>query len=177
MLEFFYQWFWHMIFCKFDQSISIFPYEKAVGHRLIVASALKELTNMAAMLDFVLISTLYLKNWWWKYILDSMALKKKFQQHDDYGMYVIFWGGGGDPSHNGRHLGFVEIGKGMISFLILLMSFLCRGTKIFFFNCKSEEYSCFFLEKWRYMVLHNIKLPVCKIYVDKFNIIKYWWSK
>ena len=42
-----------MIFCKFDQSISIFPYEKAVGHRLIVASALKELTNMAAMLDFV----------------------------------------------------------------------------------------------------------------------------
>ena len=24
-----------------------------------------------------------------------MALKKKFQQHDDYGMYVIFWGGGG----------------------------------------------------------------------------------
>ena len=27
------------------------------------------------------------------------------------------------------------------------------------------------------MVLHNIKLPVCGIYVDKFNIIKYWWSK
>ena len=55
-----------MIFCKFDQSISIFPYEKAVGYRLIVASALKELTNMAAMLDFVLtwlISTFYLKNW------------------------------------------------------------------------------------------------------------------
>ena len=50
-----------MIFCKFDQSISIFPYEKAGGHRLIVASALKELTNMAAMLDFVLISTFYLK--------------------------------------------------------------------------------------------------------------------
>ena len=24
-----------------------------------------------------------------------MALKKKFQQHDDYGMYVIFWGEGG----------------------------------------------------------------------------------
>ena len=43
-----------MIFCKFDKSISIFPYEKAVGHRLIVAPALKELTNMAAMLDFVL---------------------------------------------------------------------------------------------------------------------------
>ena len=123
----FNQWYWHMIFCKFDQSISIFPYEKAVGHRLIVASALKELTNIAAMLDFALISTFYLKNWWWKYILDSIALKKKFQQHDDYGMYVIFWGGG-DPSHNGRHLGFVEIRKGMISFLILLMSFLCRGT-------------------------------------------------
>ena len=33
--------------------------EKAVGHRLIVAPALKELTNMAAMLDFVLISTFY----------------------------------------------------------------------------------------------------------------------
>ena len=27
------------------------------------------------------------------YILDSMALKKKFQQLDDYGMKVIFWGG------------------------------------------------------------------------------------
>ena len=25
------------------------------------------------------------------------------------------------------------------------------------------------------MVLHNIKL--CGIYVDKFNLIKYWWSK
>ena len=48
-------------------------------------------------------------------------------------------GGGGNASHNGRHLGFVEIRKGMISFLILLMSFLCRGTKIFFFNSKSEE--------------------------------------
>ena len=95
MLEFLINDLWHMIFFKFDQSISIFPYEKDVGHRLIVASALKELTNMAAMLDFVLISTFYLKNWWWKYILDSMALKKKFQQHDDYGMYVIFWGGGG----------------------------------------------------------------------------------
>ena len=63
MLEFLINDFWHMIFCKFDQSISIFPYEKAVGHRLIVASALKELTNMAAMLDFVLISTFYLKKW------------------------------------------------------------------------------------------------------------------
>ena len=78
MLEFLINDFWYMIFCKFDQSISIFPYEKAVGHRLIVASALKALTNMAAMLDFVLISTFYLKNWWWKYILDSMALKKSF---------------------------------------------------------------------------------------------------
>ena len=57
-----------MIFCKFDKSISIFPYVEAVGHRLIAAPALKELTNMAAMLYFVLIST---------YILDSMALKKK----------------------------------------------------------------------------------------------------
>ena len=48
-----------MIFCKFDKSISIFPYEEVVGHRLIAASVLKDLTNMAAMLDFVLISTLY----------------------------------------------------------------------------------------------------------------------
>ena len=48
-----------MIFCKFDKSISIFPYKKAVEHLLIVAPALKGLTNMAAMLDFVLISTLY----------------------------------------------------------------------------------------------------------------------
>ena len=65
-----------MIFCQFEKSISIFPYEEAVGHRLIAAPALKELTNMAAMLDVVLISTLYLKKWSWKYILDSMALKK-----------------------------------------------------------------------------------------------------
>ena len=28
-----------------------------------------------------------------------MALKKKFQQHDDYGMYVIFWGGGEGTLH------------------------------------------------------------------------------
>ena len=139
----FNQWFWHMIFCKFDQSTSIFPYEKAVGHRLIVASALKELTNMAAMLDFVLISTFYLKNWWWKYILDSIGLKKKFQQHDDYGMYVIFWGGG-DPSHNGRHLGFVEIKKGMISFLIL-----CRGTKIFFLTAKVRSCGIFLFFFWK----------------------------
>ena len=32
-----------MIFCKFDKSISISPYEKTVGQRLIVAPALKEL--------------------------------------------------------------------------------------------------------------------------------------
>ena len=47
-----------MIFCKLDKSISIFPYEETVGHRLIEAPAVKELTNMAAMLDFVLINTL-----------------------------------------------------------------------------------------------------------------------
>ena len=150
MLEFVINDFWHMIFCKFDQSISIFPYEKAVGYRLIVASALKELTNM----DFVLISTFYLKNWWWKYILDSMALKKKFQQHDDYGMYVIFWGGG-DALHIGRHLGFVEIRKGMISFLILLMSFLCRGTKIYFFNCKVRNCGIFLFFFWK-MTLYGV---------------------
>ena len=46
-----------MIFCKFDKSI--FPYETAVGHRLIAAPVLKELPNMAAMLEFGLISTLY----------------------------------------------------------------------------------------------------------------------
>ena len=169
MLEFLINDFWHMIFCKFDQSISIFPYEKAAGHRLIVASALKELTNMAAMLDFVLISTFYFKNWWWKYILDSMALKNKFQQHDDYGMYVIFWGGG-DASHNGRHLGFVEIRKGMIC---------VEAPKYFFLTAEVRNCGIFLFlgEKWRYMVLHNIELPVCGIYVDKFNIIKYWWSK
>ena len=46
-----------MIFCKFNKSI--FSYEEAVGHCLIAAPALKDLTHMAAMLDFVLISTLY----------------------------------------------------------------------------------------------------------------------
>ena len=30
-----------MIFCQFDKSISLFPYEEAVGHRLIAAPALK----------------------------------------------------------------------------------------------------------------------------------------
>ena len=48
-----------MIFSKFDKSISIFPYEKAVGHRLFEAPVLKELTDIAAMLDFVLINTFY----------------------------------------------------------------------------------------------------------------------
>ena len=47
-----------MIFSLFDKSIYIFLYEEAVGHCLIAAPALKELTNMAAMLDFV-ISTAY----------------------------------------------------------------------------------------------------------------------
>ena len=41
---------------------------------------------MAAMLDFVLISTLYYTIWWWENIIDYMALKKKFQQYDDYDM-------------------------------------------------------------------------------------------
>ena len=60
-----------------------------------------------------------------------------------------FLRGGGDASHNGRHLGFVEIRKGMISFLILLMSFLCRGTKIFFTTAKVRNCGIFlfFLEK------------------------------
>ena len=141
MLEFLINDFWHMIFCKFDQSISISPYEKAVGHRLIVASALKELTNMAAMFDFVLISTFYFKNWWWKYILDSMALKKSF--NNMMIMACMWFSEGGDASHNGRHLGFVEIRKGMISFLILLMSFLCRGTKIFFLPAKVRNCGIF----------------------------------
>ena len=34
----------------------MFPYEEAVEHRLIAAPTLKELTDMAAMLDFVLLS-------------------------------------------------------------------------------------------------------------------------
>ena len=78
---------------------------------LIAVPALEQLTNMAAMLDFVLISTLYSKFWWWKYILDSMALKKNCQQHDDYGMWVIFWWRE-DACHHGRHIGFVVIRKG-----------------------------------------------------------------
>ena len=84
-----------------------------------------------------------------------MALKKKFQQHDDYGMYVIFRGGGGNASHNGRHLGFVEIRKGMISFLILLMSFLCRGTKIFFLTAKVRNCGIFLVFGGK-MTLHGV---------------------
>ena len=49
-----------MVFSQFDKPISIFPFEEAVGHRLIAAPALKELTNMAPMLEFV-ISTLLSK--------------------------------------------------------------------------------------------------------------------
>ena len=72
-----------MIFCKFDKSISISPYEKAVGHRLIVAPALKELTNMVAMLDFVFI---LLKTLVMKIYSRFHGSEKKFQQHDNYGM-------------------------------------------------------------------------------------------
>ena len=79
-----------MIFCKFDQSISIFPYEKAVGHRLIVASALKELTNMAAMLDFCVDKHILFKKLVMEIYSRFHGPEKKFQQHDDYGMYVIF---------------------------------------------------------------------------------------
>ena len=174
MFEFLINDFWHMIFCKFDQSISIFPYEKAVGHRLIVASALKELTNM----DFVLISILFKK-----LVIEIYSRfhgpKKKVSTTWWLWHVRDFLRGGGDALHNGRHLGFVEIRKGMISFLILLVSFLCRSTKIFFLTVKVRNCGIFlfFLEKWRYMVFHNIQLPVCGIYVDKFNIIKYWWSK
>ena len=69
-----------MIFCKFDKSIFIFPYEKAAGHRLIVAPALEELTNMAAMLDILLkklVMEIYSR---------FHGSEKKFQQHDNYGM-------------------------------------------------------------------------------------------
>ena len=64
-----------------------------------------------------------------------------------------------DASHNGRHLGFVEIRKGMISFLILLMSFLCRDTKIFFLTVKVRNYGIFlfFLKNdviWCYITLN-----------------------
>ena len=87
MVEFLINDFWLRIFCKFDKSISIFPYEKAVGHRLIVVPALKELTNMAAMLDFVLKSTYILIK---KLVMEIYSIfhgsEKKFQQHDDYGM-------------------------------------------------------------------------------------------
>ena len=39
-----------MIFCKFDKSI--FPYEEAVGHRLIVAPALKRVNQYVRHVGF-----------------------------------------------------------------------------------------------------------------------------
>ena len=41
-----------MIFCKFDKSISIFPYEEAVGHRLITAPALKRVKQYGSHVGF-----------------------------------------------------------------------------------------------------------------------------
>ena len=50
-----------MIFCKFDKSISIFRYEKAVGHRLIVAPALKELNQYGSHVGFCVDKHILLK--------------------------------------------------------------------------------------------------------------------
>ena len=47
-----------MTFCTFIKSITMFANEEAVGHRLIAAPVLKDLTNMAAIFDFVLLSIL-----------------------------------------------------------------------------------------------------------------------
>ena len=41
-----------MIFCKFDKSISIFPYEEAVEHRLIAAPALKRVNQYGSHVGF-----------------------------------------------------------------------------------------------------------------------------
>ena len=67
-----------MIFCKFDKSISVFPYEEAVGYRLIAAPALKRVNQYGSHVGFCADKLIELKFWWWKYILDYMALKKKF---------------------------------------------------------------------------------------------------
>ena len=51
-----------MIFCKFDKSISIFPYEEPVGHRLIAAPALKRVNQYCSHVGFCADKHIILKN-------------------------------------------------------------------------------------------------------------------
>ena len=74
-----------MIFCKFDKSISIFPYKEAVGHRLIAAPALKRVNIYGNHVGFcadkhILLNKLVVE------IYSRLLGKQKFQQYDDYGM-------------------------------------------------------------------------------------------
>ena len=41
-----------MIFCKFDKSIFIFPYEESAGHRLIATPALKRVNQYGSHVGF-----------------------------------------------------------------------------------------------------------------------------
>ena len=100
MLEFLINDFWHMIFCKFDQS------------------------------------TVYIYIPIWKSSWTSLNRGICAKRANQYG----------------SHVGF------------------CVDKHILFKKLVMEIYS-------RFHGPENIKLPVCGIYVDKFNIIKYWWSK
>ena len=75
-----------MIFCKFDKPISIFPYEESVGHRLIVAPALKRANQYSSHVGLCADKHIILKMLVVEIYSRLHGSEKKFQQYDDYGM-------------------------------------------------------------------------------------------
>ena len=77
-----------MIFCKFDKSIFIFPYKKAVGHRLIALNGTFAIRayQYGSHVGFCVDKHILLKKLVMKIYSRFHGLEKKFQQHDNYGM-------------------------------------------------------------------------------------------
>ena len=156
MLEFLINDFWHMIFCKIYIYIPIW---KSSWTSLNSGICAKRANQYGSHVGFCVDKHILFKKLVMEIYSRFHGPEKKVSTTWWLWHVRDFLRGRGDASHNGRHLGFVEIRKGMISFLILLMSFLCRGTKIKIFNCKSEElwYIPFFGKNdviWCYITLN-----------------------
>ena len=77
-----------MIFCKFDQSISIFPYKNWTSlNRGICA---KRANQYGSHVGFCVDKHILFNKLVMEIYSRFHGPKKKFQQHDDYDMYVIF---------------------------------------------------------------------------------------
>ena len=86
MLEFLINDLWHMIFSKFDKSMSIFPNEKAVGTSLNRGTCAKKAHQCGSHVGFCVDKHILLKQLVMEIYSRFHGSEKKFQQHDDYGM-------------------------------------------------------------------------------------------